>query len=307
MLNEAGIITGMEMDADYEITFYAGTKYMKTTVKADTHFYQSYEAYKLNDYNITKNGYISIDLPEDLKCGYYRIAGNKGGFFKYYDFKKGESDIAAVDYNQPYYNSAEDQLAAFSQQFVFNLDATTSNMTVHAEFDASTVTSSTEKIQMMLTSPDGKKITVDTTKDSSTIDCDMIESIAGEWIVNIAPQSMKVTNIEIVSNNPEQEATKENYTLSFSEPLTGVVFTMEYQGEGEVTAQVVTEDNKSYDMVLEKDATSSVTHKMNYGFAYLPAGTYQVYVYHHPDTKILDVSYYLSEETRDIEIIQSEQ
>lgn len=305
MINEAGIIMGMEENASYDITFYAGTTYMQATVKADTHFYQSYEIYQLNDYTITKNGYVSITLPEDLESGYYRLAGE--GFFRYYNFKKGEQDLASVDYNIPYYKSEEEQLAAFSQQFTFNLDAITSNMTVHAEFDPATVTSSTGMIQMLVTSPDGKSMKVDCSKEAGEINCDMFESSPGKWTVNIAPQSMTVKNIEIVSNEDRTQASKEVYTLKFDEAQTGIVFTVEYKGDGEVTAQVVDNNSKSYDMTLQKDSYNTTSHQLAYNFAYLPEGEYKINVFHYPDTEILDVDSHLSEDVREVDIIMMEE
>lgn len=305
MLNEAGILIGLEKDAKYELGFYAGTTYMTAIVQADTHFFQSYEAYKIGSYNITKNGYISITLPEDLECGYYRLAG--AGFFRYFNFIKGESDIASVDYNVPYYKSEEEQLAAFSQQFTFQLDTITSDMSIYATFDPASVTTSDGMVQMLVTAPNGEAIKVEVDKNAGEISCDMKESISGKWIVNIAPQSMKVKDIEIVSNEDQQEATKEVYILDFKEPLTGVVFTMEYEGYGDVTAQIIDEKNNSYDMVAEKNLNNSVTKTMTYQFAYLPAGEYKIHVYHYPDTKILGAEYYLSEEVREIEIITIEE
>lgn len=305
MLNEAGIIIGLEKDAQYELGFYAGTTYMTAVVLADTHFFQSYEAYNVDDYNITKNGYISITLPDDLECGYYRLAG--AGFFRYFNFIKGDSDITAVDYNIPYYKSEEEQLAAFSQQFTFQLDTITADMSVYATFDPETVTTSNGMVQMLITAPNGNTMKVEAEKNAGEISCDMKESVSGKWIVNIAPQSMKVKDIEIISNKDQQEATKEVYVLKFDKPLTGVVFTMQYEGYGDVTAQIVDESNKSYDMVAEKKNNNSATKTMIYQFAYLPAGEYKIHVYHYPDTKILGAEYYLSEEVREIEIITIEE
>lgn len=73
MLNKAGVFVGFEKDKTYDITFYAGTYYGEISVVADTHFFQPYEAYKLDDHEITKNGYIAIRMPKDAKSGYYII------------------------------------------------------------------------------------------------------------------------------------------------------------------------------------------------------------------------------------------
>lgn len=307
MLNEAGIITGMEKDGVYEITYYAGTYYGTVTVTADTHFFQSYEMYMLDEFNMTKNGYIAIKMPEDLKCGYYNINGE--GFFKYFDFKKAEAGSLTqdTDYNIAYYESEEDQILAYSQQFVFHLDYSTANMSVKAVYDPKSVTSVSGKVKMMLTAPDGKSMIVDAAKENGEIVCDMRESMPGKWTVNIIPQSMTIADVQIVSNETEAQSTKEVFNLSFDHDMTGVVLTMEYEGNGDVTARITDKDNSSYDMVKKDDNVNQMLHVMQYSFAYLPAGEYQVSVYHYPDTKIKGVDYYLSEDVKDVEIITVEE
>lgn len=305
MLTEAGTLLGMTSGGTFHIGFFAGTTYMEEDVEADTHFYQSYEAYNVDDFQMTKNGYMALSLPSDLKTGLYRLS--KNGFFKYYAFKKGEQDISTVDMNEPYYKSEEDQMAAFSQQFTFNLDATTSNMTVHAKFDPTTVTTSSGKVKMMVTSPDKKIITVEADKDDGEINCDMMKSIAGKWTVNITPQSMKVSNVEIKSNETVQQTTREEYEMTFDTDMTGVVITAGYEGEGTVTGQILSDSNESYTMKEDKNSTYGENTKMlSYQFAYLPAGTYKVVIYHYPDTKIVGTNHYLSEDVRDVEIINIE-
>lgn len=305
MLNEAGMITGMEKDGVYEITYYAGTYYGTAKVTADTHFFQSYEMYTLDNINITKNGYLSIKLPDDLECGYYNVDGE--GFFKYYNFKKAEGSTENVDYNIAYYESEEDQIMAYSQQFVFNLDYSAANMSVQAVFDPRSVTNASGIVKMMLTTPDGKHMSVDTDKETGIIICDMQESIAGKWTVNITPQSMTVNDVQIISNELEAEANKEVYTLTFDKDMTGVVFTLEYEGSGDVTAQISDENNKSYDMILADETFNQTTHTMQYSFAYLPAGEYKINVFHYPDTRVTGADYYLSEDVREIEIITVEE
>lgn len=305
MLNEAGIILGMEKDQSYEITFFAGTYYGKTVVKAETHFLQSFEIYNVDNYELTKNGYVAIRLPDDLECGYYRF--DNSGFFRYYNFKREDSTAAKIDFNIPYYDSEEDQMAAYSQQFVFNLDVNTADMSVKADFDSLTVTNANGIVKMMLTSPDGKRMLVETNKDEGTISCGMVESMPGKWIVNIAPQSMTVSDVQIVSNKDETEATKESFDIAIEEDMTGVIFTMEYSGPGVVTAQILDELNNSYDMVQEDYHELDRIHTMKYNFAYLPKGNYKVNVYHYPDTKIHGASYEISEAVREVEIITVEE
>lgn len=305
MLNDAGIITGMEEGKEYDITYYAGSVYREATITADTHFFQCFEAYKLDEYSKTKNGYISLTVPEDLKSGFYRLDGEV--FFRYVADEKG-TDLAAIDYNDPYYESEEDQMAVFSQQYVFSLDRITENMSVKADFEPTSVVNTSGIVKMMVTSPDNKRMTVEAYRDDGTISCDIKESTPGEWIVNISPQSMTVSNIEVVSNEDETEATKEELELVMERDMTGLVVTLEYEGEGIVTAQIVNpENNKSFDMVEDKTTNNKAKHKLIYNFPYLAQGSYKVYVYHYPDTKIGELSYYLSEDVKNIEIISVEE
>ena len=306
MLNDAGIILGMEKDKEYSITYYAGSYYGEETIVADTHLFQCFECYKLNDYNMTQNGYISMTVPKDLKTGYYRLNGK--GFFRYIADKKGAVDLATADYNDPYYESPEDQMAVFSQQYVFQIDRITSNMSVKADFDPETVMTTSGIVKMMLTSPEGKRMTVETDKESGTISCDMSESQAGQWTVNISPQSMSITNIEVVSNADEMEATKEELTLSLDHDMTGIIVKVPYEGEGMVSAQIIDpQTNESYTMVDNKSTDPTKEQALTYNFPYLAKGDYKVFVYHYPDTKIGELTYSLSENVKEVEIIEIEE
>lgn len=305
MLNEAGVILGMEENMDYEIAFYAGTYYGTATVKADTHFFQCFEPFKINDFVMTKNGYEAIYLPDDFKSGYYLLNGE--GIFRYVDSVKGTADLAEIDFNEPYYESEEDQMAVFSQQYTFQLDSITENMSVEAIFEPLSVMTKDGIVRMMVTAPDGTRMITEAASEEGKISCDMAQSVPGKWIVNITPQSMKIKDVQIVSNESVMEATKDSYTLSFDSDMTGVVVVMEYEGDGIVTAQIVDTDNQSYDMIQESQKGYNATKQMKYTFAYLPAGDYKINVYHYPDTKVVDVSYYLSEDVRDIDIITVEE
>ena len=117
LLNEAGIITGLEKDQEYDITYYLGTYYNTGKIKADTHFLRCFEVYTVSDRTITKNGYISLKVQPDLMSGYYRL-GNSG-FFRYLDYVKGEQELVSTDYNEPYYDTKEEQKEAMNTYTAF--------------------------------------------------------------------------------------------------------------------------------------------------------------------------------------------
>ena len=310
LLNEAGIITGLEKDQEYDITYYLGTYYNTGKIKADTHFLRCFEVYTVSDRTITKNGYISLKVPPDLKSGYYRL-GNSG-FFRYLDYVKGEQELVSTDYNEPYYDTKEEQITANSQQFTFQLEGTTSNLSIVATYnnmpDEEKGLALEDTVLMMVTSPEGKILTTEATVEDGTVTCDMSTSLAGKWTVNIMPQNLDITGVNITPNAEEQEATRETFEFIIDEAQTGVTVALEYEGEGNVKAQVIEEDGTSHDLSLEKNENRfATTHKMVYTYAYIPEGKYKVSVYHYPDTVIKGIDHYLNEDVKQIDIITIEE
>ncbi len=301
MLNKAGVFVGLEKDKTYDITFYAGTYYGEITVEADTHFFQSYEMYSLRDHRITKNGYISITMPEDAKTGYY-IIGEKG-LFRYMATERGEEDLEAANYNEPYYLTEEDQMAAFSQQFTFDIEASTANGTIRAEYDEDSLAEGQESyIKMMVTAPDGTRLTAEP-KEEGVLEMAYTTMMPGKWTVNITPQSMNISSVEVVDNAAAQEKTQNTYTFKIEEEKTGVEFYVIYDGEGEVSGQVIGPDGQSHDLKEGRDVQNG---QLGYTYSYLPEGTYTVNVYHDPDTKITKVDYDYNEKNKSEEIITVE-
>lgn len=312
MVNEAGVIVRLEQDKEYTVTYYLGTYYKTATVKADVHFLQCFEVYSVNDREITKNGYIRINLPEYLKSGWYRLSNV--GFFKYYDYKKGEESLTLTDMNEPYYLTEEEQITAYSQQFTFNLENNTDGLAVVAEYsagsddEASEITTSTDdSVIMMLTSPDGKVLTANATIADGKIECSMTSSSAGKWIVNIMPQSLNIKSVGIEPLEDTQEATKENFEIVTTEASTGITVAVSYRGEGNVRAQVIEEDGTSHDLSLDKNYKNNDEKRLTYTFSYMAAGTYKINVYHYPDTEILGVDKYLDEDVRQVDVISVEE
>lgn len=301
MLNKAGVFVGFEENKDYNVTFYAGTYYGEVTIKADTHFFQSYEMYTITDHDITKNGYIAVRLPDDLKTGYYMI--DKKGMFRYVAQEKGV-DLTNLDYNEQYYTSDEEQLAAYSQQFTFTIETEKVNGSIVASFDKSFVNENTDisTFKMLVTSPDGERQMFEPDFSNGTFTANYTKMMPGRWIVNITPQSLDVDNVEVVDNAAEQEMTTNSYTFNIDEDKTGIEFYIDYEGEGEVNAQVIGPDGFSHD--LERDNKSLGT--MGYTYSYLEAGEYTINVYHYPDTKITEANYGINEKNKEEEIITIE-
>ena len=300
MLNKAGVFVGFEENKDYKVTFWAGTYYGTTTVTADTHFFQSFEAYTLEDHQITKNGYIAIRLPEDLKTGYYMIEGD--GLFRYSEKEKGV-DLASLDYNEPYFATAEDQLAAYSQQYNFSIDTQKINASIVAKFDKTSISESNmDSVKMMVTSPDGDRQIFEPDLEKGVLTANYTTLMPGKWIVNITPQSIVMTGVSVEDNSVVQEKTENTYTFNIENQTTGIEFYIDYEGEGEVTAQVIGPDGQSHDLESGRDYIGM----LGYIYPWVDKGEYTIHVYHYPDTKITKADYSLNEKNKEEEIITVE-
>lgn len=96
----AGIVKNLTKDKSYTCGVYVGTKYDEIDVTADTHYYQSSEILKLDStFELTRNGYMQIAMPDNLKTGYYYMNGV--GMFRYIAEEKANAvDLAEYDYNE---------------------------------------------------------------------------------------------------------------------------------------------------------------------------------------------------------------
>ena len=83
MLSDVNTIQGLEEDKDYKVTYYIGTQYYEVPVTADTHVFSTNinTIRSISKYTYTKDGYVILQLPEDLEKGYYYI--NQSGMFIY--------------------------------------------------------------------------------------------------------------------------------------------------------------------------------------------------------------------------------
>lgn len=80
--NNMQILLGFEKNKNYSFEFYQGTKLQKLTLTADTKVFQSSDYTALKEpYKKTSKGYFIINLPINLKSGYYYLSDI--GFFRY--------------------------------------------------------------------------------------------------------------------------------------------------------------------------------------------------------------------------------
>lgn len=79
---DINVLLGLQKGKYYKITVYSGTSTKVATTKADTRVFKSREVTVLNSpLKKTQNQYFIVNLPDNLKHGYYYI--NEAGMFRY--------------------------------------------------------------------------------------------------------------------------------------------------------------------------------------------------------------------------------
>lgn len=280
MLDSSGIILGLEENGTYQFNYYSGTKYGTSLITADYKFLQSYEIYSIEKAYTTKNGYLAIYMPEDAQSGYYYLNGY--GVFKYYAFKKGESDIAQENMNEPYYLTESEKISAYAQQYFFNVSMKTKNVGVSVYYDMADYTE--DDILVIATSPNGTDYTMTNTSNSARLMLE--EAMAGRWTVSILPKDLKITDVVAESTQMEDDAQEEVSSFYVGKDKTGVVFYVEYSGKGSVWGIVENEQGEA--VMLEEGNEDGM---LVAAYSYLPKGTYTMTVYHYNDTKIVNMDY----------------
>lgn len=290
-IDSAGVIRNMEKNQTYEIGYYEGTKYKTTEITADICYLKSFEVFTINEISTTKNGYLCIQIPFNLKSGYYYINGV--GLFKYYDFEKGEKDIHGVDMNEAYYKTDLERLLAYSQQYVVDIAQKSRNakFTVEYEIDDSI---EQEDIKGVLTGPDGTMYDFENS-GLRTMDIELDTAMAGTWQINIMPKTLKIKSVTADASDPSENAIEDKYTFFIEEPLQNIQFTATYSGKWEnakkqsddaIWGVVENANNESVNMVVDEK-----NKKLTASYPYLPAGTYTVTIYHYYGIEIEDVTY----------------
>ena len=134
MINTSGVFTCFEKGQTYKIGYFAGTYYEEVEVKADVWMLCSYEIIKTNAPSMTKNGYASYTVPEDLKSGYYLVEGQ--GFFRYIAAERGTVDETQIAWNDPYYTiENEEYISATTQNYTIELDKRYTNVEFEILYD----------------------------------------------------------------------------------------------------------------------------------------------------------------------------
>ena len=73
IITRTGSINGLELGKTYTLGFYIGTEYRECQVKADTQIYVSKSVNTIVHYELTKSGYMILQMPDLMTPGYYDI------------------------------------------------------------------------------------------------------------------------------------------------------------------------------------------------------------------------------------------
>lgn len=292
MLTKGGVIRNMKKNQSYEIGFYAGTHYGTTNVIADRYFLEGFEEYNIDKAIPTKNGYLSIQMPEDAKSGYYMI--NKAGFFIYKAHAK-EEIVENEDMGVPYYTEQEEEYAENYTQYIATVQNTTNNVRFEVTYQVEEELE--PDLSFILLSPTGMAYDIVPADGKAVLD--LSDVAAGRWTINISPKDVVIEDILISNITEESSPVTEEKTFKLKEDAYDTVFTVSYEGEGEVWGFVTKKDTGEA-VTLTLDEKSK---KLTAEYPYLTAGNYIVSVYHYPDTAIKSIKKKENQTEYDNEII----
>ena len=297
-LGDGGTITGLEEGKEYTIEYYAGSYFTTSKIKADTHFFSNFESYKLTDIESTKNGYFQILMPSDANNGFYYVENQ--GLFKYYNTTKSNTPDD-VDMNAAYYNSLVDEIVANSQQYVINLSQDSDNVefTVEYEYDETLE----PEVRGILTAPDGEQYEMSVSYGIMVLDLET--AMAGRWTLNIAPQSLVVTETSASSTATEDDATVETYEFNTSDGSSAQIIKVPYEGDGNIWGTVT--DSTGSLVNFDVDTKNKI---LTARYSYMSADTYTVSIYHYADTNVnfeeLTIENNLEDTDTEVTVIESD-
>ena len=286
MLNDSGIFTCFEENLSYTLGYYAGTYYTESTVIADTQYLISYEIFQTDQIEYTKNGYLSITMPDYLKSGYYYINGS--GFFRYVAEEKQNADIASIDFNTP--TSSEDIYGVdISKYQTYSCDITQNetDMVFNIELGENPTN---EEVDIIIMSPAGAQYSAEL-ESENTYTCYLGSVQAGKWHIIISPLTLEVESI-LLTNIPVTLSTQyEEFNVELQKGQS-VTFNISYEID-------IKNDNynKFLCVVTAPDGTlyNFIADKRNKQFTcdipYTQEGTYSIKIYYYSAyTSITNVS-----------------
>ncbi len=302
MVDASGVITCFSKDEIYRLGYYSGTVYRESKVTADYHYLESWEMYDITTIELTKRGYMQVELPEDLKSGWYLVQGQ--GFIKYIAHERGAGEIPeGSGMNENYYSSEEEQRRAYSQVYSVTFEKKTLNPTVEVVYDNNSLAKD-QVIDATLVSPDGtvyivspgERPALDTNDPLTTykgikeplyLTCALKEAIAGKWNIYISPKDLTIADVRVLSNGLQEETREDVKEVIFPEDTQNQTFYVSWSGgknDSYISGLVIYPDGTSHNMTRSK----LTDYELTYEASYLPAGTYTIKLYHYSDTEMKD-------------------
>lgn len=293
MVSDYGVITGLEEKGVYQIAYYLGSTYKESNITADEIMLEYMESYTTDSATDTKNGYMSIALPNGMPSGYYMINDK---LFKYYDYQRGEQDDSQCDMNTQSQMTEVEKMKANSQQYRITVKEKTTNILFSVSYNIDECPD--ENMQVTLIAPD--ETTYEMIAENGVASIEMAEVMAGNWIINIKPQNVNV-DISYESTVKEADTIAEDTIFTFDEDKQAIEFFATYDGDGNIWGIVTFEDGTSTNMTVD-----SKNHLLTADYSYLKAGTYTVTIYHYIDTEIKEVNFQENSDafTEDVVIIE---
>ena len=290
ILSDKGVIADLEENQVYQIAYYLGSTYREANIRADVIMLEYLESYTTGTSTDTKNGYMSLALPQGMPSGYYSIGD---GLFKYFDYKKGEQDDDTYDMNTVSQMSEAEKLKANSQQYRISVKEKTTNILFSVSYDINECPD--EKMQAVLIAPDDTIYEMQAQDGTASVE--MAEVMAGNWIINIKPQDVSV-EIGYESTVKDADTIPEETTFVFDSDEQEIEFYATYDGDGNIWGIVTYEDGTSTNMDVD-----SKNHILSANYSYLKSGTYTVTIYHYIDTEIKTVNYQTNEDAFTDEVV----
>lgn len=278
-LTDTSVIKGLEKDKSYDIEYYSGTHYDKSSVIADDFMLEEFEYYNLDNKEDTHNGYVSFHMPDDAKSGWYLI--NNGGLFKYIAGEKNLTE-ADVDMNEQYYLSEIRKEDIYSQKYSVTLDVKFRDIKFKLNYDEQSILNE-DAIKAVIYAPDNSCYDMDIDKDKNEISIGFDEAMPGKWIIYIEPKGLELTDVITESSENQQEISTEVREITIDNDVPNTTFEIEYEGDGDIYALLICPDGTSYNM----NKPYEQNHKLSYTMPYVQAGVYKINIYHYMDTNII--------------------
>lgn len=287
-ITKQGVIEGFsDPEKESKWCFYIGTVYYEATVKPDYTFFERFESYTLNSSELSKIGYLMLELPEDAKSGYYVLGG---GLFRYHDRSKTEAvNVTDENFNEPYYSDAVNAIAKDSKKYNINFNTALDNVGIEIDYSTDSLNQEGDAdstldngMKCVIVSPSGKQYDVPCEDGVGKLELSYAE--AGRWTAVIHPSYVTVTDIH--AYNIEQVETSAETRKKAALPKDGSYrFAITYKGSGDVWGTIEnTATNKSISFTNKGEKDSGV---INADWFDAEAGNYIIRIYHYNSQTVI--------------------